>query len=90
MSEAEKPSFEESLAALEALVKGMESGQLSLDQLIESFEKGNRLVKLCRSRMEQLEERIELLTKDDGKQGEWSDFVPENFRDSSSSDSTPF
>ena len=81
MAEPEKIlSFEEALSQLEQVVSAMESGKLPLDQLISSFERGNVLVRQCRNRLKQLEQRIELLSRDDGKTGEWTEFTPENFR----------
>ena len=78
MSEAEKTiSFEENLAKLEQLVAKMESGKLPIEELIADFEEGSRLVKLCRSRLNALERKIELLTRDDQKDGQWTEFDPD-------------
>lgn len=44
MSTHDQPArFEEKLAALEALVAGMEEGKLSLDELLAAYEQGVRL-----------------------------------------------
>lgn len=81
MSDTEKTSddvkFEDALARLESLVARMESGKVPLENLISDFEQGSKLVALCRSRLDAMERRIQLLTRDDGQSGEWSDFEPD-------------
>jgi exodeoxyribonuclease VII small subunit len=69
-----EPAFEEALAELEQLVAKMETGKLPLEELMQNFEKGSKLVKLCRKKLEALECKIELLTKDDSNSGEWQEF----------------
>ena len=63
---AELP-FEESLARLEKLVADMESGELSLDQMIAHFEEGSALVGLCGKKLNEVEQRIGKLVKKDGE-----------------------
>jgi exodeoxyribonuclease VII small subunit len=55
--------FEENLKTLEELVAKMESGALSLDEMITSFEEGRRLVGLCSTELESIRQRIEKVTK---------------------------
>ena len=69
-------TFEEAMTQLEELAAAMESGKLPLDKLIDSYEKGSKLVKFCRSKLSKLENRIEILSRDDGNTGEWKDFDP--------------
>jgi len=66
--------FEQALEKLEALVSKMETGKLPLEELIRDFDAGSRLVKVCRGKLDALEHKIELLTRDDGQKGEWTDF----------------
>ena len=80
-------SFENALAELEALVVKMETGKLSLDELMNGFERGQKLAGLCRSKLDNLERKISLLTRDDGSSGVWQNFdntpspaVPDNAR----------
>ncbi len=56
-------AFEESLARLEAIVKEMESGQLSLDQMMAHFEEGSALVKQCGNKLNEVEKKIEQLIR---------------------------
>lgn len=69
-----KLSFEEALAKLEELVGKMEEGNLPLDQMIAYFEQGTRLTALCRGKLDKLEKKIEVLTRDNGAEGEWEEF----------------
>lgn len=73
MAEPEK-TFEAALAELEQLVREMESGQLPLESMIGKFEAGSRLVALCRSKLDAMSKKIELLVRDDGGSGEWRAF----------------
>ena len=54
--------FEDNLAKLEDTVRRMESGELSLDQMIASFEEGRRLIDTCTKELEAIRLRIEKVT----------------------------
>jgi len=54
-------SFEESMAALEAIVAVLDSGDLTLDQSLDCFELGARLSNRCQRLLEQAELRVELI-----------------------------
>jgi len=56
-----KQSYEESMKELEQIVKDLESGELSLDESIQKFEKGIELSKHCNSLLEDAEKKITLL-----------------------------
>ncbi|MHB8169918.1 MAG: exodeoxyribonuclease VII small subunit [Thermincolia bacterium] len=60
-------SFEEALAQLEAMVKALEAGNLTLDQSLEYYQKGIELSRICNTKLQEAEEKIEMLTmgKDD-------------------------
>ena len=85
-------TFEEAMTQLEELAAAMESGKLPLDKLIDSYEKGSKLVKFCRSKLSKLENRIEILSRDDGNTGEWKDFDPSSSEGENSGrqSTTPF
>lgn len=55
----EKPAFEDSLKKLETLVAQMESGDLSLDEMMANFEEGRKLVAFCTTELESIRQRIE-------------------------------
>ena len=54
--------FERSLDELETLVKTMERGEMTLDESLQSYERGVALVRSCQSALEQAEQRVKLLT----------------------------
>ena len=73
MSETKKDmSFEEALARLEVIVKGLDGGEVPLDKSLELFEEGVALVKLCNSKLECVERKIKIING-----GEESDFANE-------------
>ena len=66
-------TYEEALAELERLVQQMEGGQMPLDQMLGSYQRGAELLELCRSRLAAVEEQVKVL--EDGQLKTWS--VPE-------------
>ena len=59
--------FDEGVAALEALVVRLESGELALEEALAAFEQGVALVRLLNERLTAAEQRVELLIRgDDG------------------------
>lgn len=53
--------FEASLEALEKIVQRLEGGELSLDESLLAFEEGVRLSKLCHQRLDEAEQKVEVL-----------------------------
>lgn len=72
--------FEAALAELETLVAKMENGGLPLEDLMAGFERGRLLTGYCRGKLAALERKITVLSRDDGADGQWQDFVPGNDR----------
>lgn len=62
-------SYEEALAELERLVACMEAGQLPLDQLLGSYQRGAELLGYCRTRLQAVESQVKLL--EDGELKVW-------------------
>jgi exodeoxyribonuclease VII small subunit len=56
------PSFEESLAELEAIVGELESGKLGLADALARYEQGVKHLKSCHHLLERVERKIELLS----------------------------
>ena len=50
------------MAELEAMVETMESGQLPLEKLISSYERGAALISHCESVLGEARQRLELVT----------------------------
>lgn len=61
------PDFETALAELEKLVEKMESGEQSLEQTLESFQKGIELTRSCQEGLKAAEQKVEQLLKKNGK-----------------------
>jgi exodeoxyribonuclease VII small subunit len=61
-------TFEAALKRLEEIVAKMESGETDLDTMIASFEEGQKLVKFCTAKLNEVEKKIETIA-DDGKGG---------------------
>ncbi len=56
--------FEAALTRLETIIEEMESGEMDLDKMIASFEEGQKLVKLCTAKLNEVEKKIEKIVKD--------------------------
>ena len=54
-------SYEAGLQELEQLVAALESGQLPLDQLLVSYQRGATLLTFCRERLQAVEDQIKVL-----------------------------
>ena len=60
---AEK-KFETALARLEVIVQELEQGDLPLEQSLKLFEEGIKLSRICNTRLEAAERKVEILLKD--------------------------
>lgn len=60
---AKKITFEDALEELEAIASKLDSGELTLEQSIQFYEKGVELAKFCRQKLEEAERKIEVLQK---------------------------
>jgi exodeoxyribonuclease VII small subunit len=58
---AQEASFEAAFAELEAVVERLEEGELSLEESISLYERGQALARLCQERLDQAELRVEQL-----------------------------
>jgi exodeoxyribonuclease VII small subunit len=64
---AEK-KFEDAMERLEEIVQSLESSDLSLDDSLAIFEEGVKLISFCSKKLEEAEEKVNLLVKEsDGK-----------------------
>ena len=57
--------FEKSLKQLESLVEKLEKGDLSLEDSLKNFEQGVKLTRDCRQALQNAEQKISVLSKDD-------------------------
>jgi exodeoxyribonuclease VII small subunit len=56
-------SFEQAIQRLEKIVAEMEAAELPLEDVLKRYEEGSRLVRFCSQKLEEAEQKIELLTK---------------------------
>jgi len=68
MIEEEKTAtFEEALAELEAIVRELEDGKTGLEESLARYEAGVALLKRCYAQLARAEQRIMLVTGEDGQ-----------------------
>ena len=64
---SKKKTFETSLSELESIILELESGSSSLDKMIILFEDGMKLMSLCREQLNEVENRVTTLIKENNK-----------------------
>jgi len=60
-------SFEEAMAALEAVVSALEKGEVPLEQSIALYDRGAALKAHCAAKLAQAEEKVELIRAAEGR-----------------------
>ncbi len=58
--------FEKSLKQLETLVDKLEQGDLSLEDSLKKFEQGVKLTRECQQALQNAEQKISVLSKENG------------------------
>jgi exodeoxyribonuclease VII small subunit len=66
---AEKRTFEQSMAELDAIVKQLEGGSFALEDSMKAFERGVGLARECETLLTEAKAKVEKLVRDAG--GEW-------------------
>ena len=59
--------FEKKLNRLEDIVTAMESGKMSLEDSLKSFEEGVKLTRLCQEKLAKAEQKVQVLIEEQGK-----------------------
>lgn len=59
--------FEDMMKELEKIVEKLESGDMPLEESLEKYEEGMRLIQLCRKRLDETRRKVEMIVKKDGK-----------------------
>jgi exodeoxyribonuclease VII small subunit len=67
---AGEPTFEEARAELERIVAQLESGEAGLEDAIALWERGEELYRLCLSKLEAAQGRVEELGRATGNGGD--------------------
>ncbi len=58
-------AFEEALKELEEIVNRLEQGDLPLEEALQLFEQGVKLSRVCHTRLDEAQKRVEILLKDE-------------------------
>jgi exodeoxyribonuclease VII small subunit len=69
-------SFESSIERLEQIVEEMEGDRLPLEKLIERFEEGSKLVKVCQEKLDAAERRVEIISRSASGKPQLAEFDP--------------
>ena len=65
--ENEELTFESALEKLEAHVRTLEQGELTLNESLHIFEDGMKLAKFCGKKLDEAEQKIEILLEKNGE-----------------------
>ena len=57
----DSPSFEQAMEELEEIVHLLEDSQLPLEELVQRYERGTRLLQVCTEKLDAAQQRIELI-----------------------------
>lgn len=59
--------FEDAMIQLEDIVGELEHGDVPLEKAIELFQQGMKLSQLCSQKLEQVEQKIEMIVEENGE-----------------------
>ena len=74
--ELENISFEQALKELETIVRALESGAVALDDSLENFENGIKLIRRCNFLLDNAEKKVKKLTRAETGEVIEEDFTP--------------
>jgi len=67
MAKKQDISFEAAIQELESIVRQLEEGNVSLDDSLRLFEQGVKYARICRTKLEQYEAKIDILLEKEGQ-----------------------
>ncbi len=70
-NERDKLTFEQAIDKLEGILKKLENEDTPLDQMVELYEKANKLADICRSKLKAADKKMAELVKNEN--GEYSE-----------------
>lgn len=80
MAKKKSDQFEDALKRLQEVVEKLERGDLPLEDAMECFSEGIRLAQFCHKKLEEAENKVQILLKD--QQGGWAGAPFESVRTS--------
>ncbi|MCL2775143.1 MAG: exodeoxyribonuclease VII small subunit [Oscillospiraceae bacterium] len=69
-------NFEQALKELETIVRALESGTIALDDSLENFENGIKLIRRCNLLLDNAERKVKKLTRAETGEVVEEDFTP--------------
>lgn len=90
-TQPEDLSFEDAMESLESIVSSLEGERLPLEEMVQGYERGVKLLRVCRSRIDSARQRVELITADlEGKsKATLSDFAAMETPEASTTEESP-
>ena len=79
MAEKER-KIEDILEELDAIVSEVENDVMPLEKMVDRITHASKLIQQCRKKLNAMNAKVELMFKDDGGQGEFTDFDPASER----------
>jgi exodeoxyribonuclease VII small subunit len=76
-----KKTFENALSQLESIVSRLEDGDLPLEESLKLFEEGIKLSRFCNQKLNEAQEKVEVLLRGNDGKLEPHPFEPEETRD---------
>lgn len=76
-SKEQNVSFENALSELEGIVARLESGELSLEDALNEFERGVQLARQGQQKLQQAEQRVEILLNGNSDDAALAPFNPD-------------
>ena len=75
-SDIENINFEQALKELETIVRALENGAIALDDSLENFENGIKLIRRCNLLLDNAERKVKKLTRAETGEIVEEDFTP--------------
>ncbi len=76
-NEKNPPTLETAMQRVSDIVASMEGGDMPLEKLIESYEEGIGLVKMCQEKLDAAEKRIQIIARNARGEAVLEDFDAE-------------
>ncbi|MFV8978461.1 exodeoxyribonuclease VII small subunit [Serratia fonticola] len=76
-SKEQSIGFENSLSELESIVTRLESGELPLEDALNEFERGVQLARQGQQKLQQAEQRVQILLNDQNDDAALTPFTPD-------------
>lgn len=74
----EQLNFEEAMKRLEEIVKKLDEGEVPLEESVKIFEEGVELVNFCKKKLQEVENKIEIVLKKKDGEYEKNNFEERN------------